>query len=177
MSELVSLSNDKHKSLKVVSGADIYFAKQQHLLNVRINEVGQAQSNFPVFLTKDPTAGVWCLSAITSFEVGRSLFVVNDQWQASFKPSVMQTFPFFLMESANDDKGYTLGIDEYSSVFSTDQGEPIFDSAGNASILLSQATKALEADIQHDINTYGHRAATRTRLQTVARLPQKSKRL
>jgi len=158
MSELVVLSSENHKNYKIVEHADIHFAQQQHLLNVRVNELGQAVTSFPVFLMKDNQSGVWRLSAIASFEVGRSLFVKDNQWLATYKPSSMQSFPFFLMRSPDDGKSYTVGIDEKSSAFSQDEGEAIFETSGKAGVRLSQATKALQTAVQYDINTYqfGH---------------------
>lgn len=116
--------------------------------------MGHAVSNFPVFLTKDIQSGLWNLSAISSFDAGKNLFVDNSQWCSIFTPSSMKTFPFYLMKSPQDEKSYTMGIDEKSNAFSTSQGQAIFEKSGKASLLLSRVKASLEADIHNDIQTY-----------------------
>ena len=159
MAQLVALSAEQHQSLYLNKHAESQFAASQHLLTLRVNEVGQAISSFPTFLMKDPHSGLWRLAAITSFVMGSNLFVQDNEWQAAFKPSALQTFPFFLMkvdeQQGQDQKAnYTVGIDPTSAAFSADAGEEIFTSSGKASMHLSKVTAMLEADIQHDIHTY-----------------------
>lgn len=154
MSKLEELSNNKHKSLKIKPDAAIEFAATQHLLNVRVNEVGQAISSFPVFLMKDTNSGFWKLSAIASFEMGKSLFVQSKKWQAVFTPSMIQTYPFFLMNKSQESNDYTIGIVPESDAFSTENGLDIFESSGKASLQLSKVKSLLEADIGNDIHTF-----------------------
>lgn len=154
MAELVELNSSTHKTLKVVDSAELDYAASQHILNVRVAEVGQAVTSFPVFLMKDVNSGYWKLSAITSFEAGSNLFVQDNQWQAVFKPSQLQTYPFFLMNSPQGDNQYTIGIVEQSDAFSTENGQTVFDDNGKASIMLSQVKTKLETDIQRDIQTF-----------------------
>ncbi len=58
------------------------------------------------------------------------------------------------MNSPRDENTYTIGIDEQSDVFSTTQGEALFDSNGKGSEFLTRIKTMLEADIQNSINTY-----------------------
>ena len=154
MAELVELNSSTHKSLKVVENAELEYAASQHILNIRVAEVGQAVTSFPVFLMKDVNSGYWKLSAITSFETGSNLFVQNKKWQAIFKPSQLQTYPFFLMNSPTGDNQYTIGIVEQSDAFSTEHGQTVFEENGKASMMLSQVKTILESDIQRDIQTF-----------------------
>ena len=57
------------------------------------------------------------------------------------------------MRSPTDEKNFTIGIDEQSSVFSKQEGEALFEN-GKASIRLSQATAQLELEVKHDVHTY-----------------------
>ena len=104
----------------------------------------------------DQTAqdGALVLSALTSFESQQNMFVKDGQWQSTYQPTAIKTFPFFLMRSKSDEKNYTIGIDEKNQVFSKEHGELLFEGNGKASMHLSRAKVLLEADIQNDIHTF-----------------------
>ncbi|MFD2165040.1 SapC family protein [Thalassotalea euphylliae] len=154
MPQLHALNSKAHGALKVVDNADLLFAKSNHILPLRVSEVGQASTSFPVFLMKDGNSGLWRLTVVTSFERGSNLFVADNQWHANYKPTAMQAFPFFLMNAEGEQQGYTVGIDPESPAFSSTSGDTIFDSKGNANEALQRATSLLQADIQNDIQTY-----------------------
>ena len=154
MAELVELSKEAHKKLRVTHGCTLQFAKTQHVLNIRAGEVGKAVSSFPVFFNRNPVSGTWMLSAVTSLEPGSNLFVEDDQWMATYKPTCLETYPLFLMRSPQDENAYCVGIDEQSSDFSYEHGEPIFDENGEPSLHLSRVRAVLEADFENDIQTH-----------------------
>jgi hypothetical protein len=154
MSELVELSSTQHKGLKVRVNCGVEVAATQQIVKLRVNEVGRAAGGFPIFFTRNAQDGGLVLSALTSFENRQNMFVKDGQWQSTYQPSAIQTFPFFLMRSASDENSYTIGIDEKSPVFSKQNGELIFEENGKASMQLSRAKVLLEADIQNDIHTF-----------------------
>ena len=154
MTELVELSNSEHGKLKVTDNAAITFIKQQHILTIRVKEITQAISSFPVFLVKNLHTGLWYISALSSFEMGQNLFVRDKKWDAVFTPTSMQTFPFFLMNLAGENQGYTIGIAPNEQAFSASQGQSIFEPTGKPSFLLSRVKTLLEADIKNDIQSY-----------------------
>ncbi|MFK8049377.1 MAG: SapC family protein [Halioglobus sp.] len=154
MAELTVLSSAEHGSLKVVENCALEVARKQHVVNIRVAEVGMAVSSFPVFASKNPSSGRWALTAVTSFVPESNLFVVNDRWTATYLPTCMQTYPLFLMNSDEGENQYTVGIHAQSPDFSTEAGEALFDDQGKASLFLSRVTAMLEADINNDIQTY-----------------------
>ena len=154
MAELTVLSSAEHGSLKVVKNCALNVAGNQHIVNIRVTEVGMAVSSFPVFAAKIPSNGRWTLTAVTSFVPEKNLFVENDRWTATYLPTSMQTYPLFLMNSDTEENQYTVGIHEDSPAFSKDAGEALFDDQGKASLYLSRLTALLEADIKNDIQTY-----------------------
>ncbi|MGJ8692639.1 MAG: SapC family protein [Thalassotalea sp.] len=154
MLELQELTSTAHKELRIDANSQMTFAASQHLLNIRINEVGQSVCSMPVFLSKEPQQGLWRLSAITSFSPGQSLLVDKDQWLAPYQPTSIQTYPFYFMKSPKEEKAYTIGIDEKNSAFSFEQGLPLFEGIGKASPFLGRIKNLLEGDIQNDINTF-----------------------
>ena len=154
MAELTILSSTEHASLKVVENCALDVARKQHVVNIRVAEVGKAVSSFPVFATKIPSTGRWSLTAVASFVPEKNLFVEENHWSATYLPTCMQTYPLFLMNSEEGENQYTVGIDEASSAFSKEVGAALFDAQGKASLYLSRATALLEADIKNDIQTY-----------------------
>ena len=154
MSELVELSSTQHQGLKVRVNCGVEVAATQQIVKLRVNEVGRAAGNFPIFFTRRAQDGALVLSALTSFESQQNMFVKDGQWQSTYQPSAIKTFPFFLMRSKSDAKSYTIGIDEKNQVFSKEHGELLFEENGKASMQLSRAKVLLEADIQNDIHTF-----------------------
>ena len=154
MSELVELSSTQHQGLKVRVNCGVEVAATQQIVKLRVNEVGRAAGNFPIFFTRGAQDGALVLSALTSFESQQNMFVKDGQWQSTYQPTAIKTFPFFLMRSKSDEKSYTIGIDEKNQVFSKEHGELLFEGNGKASMHLSRAKVLLEADIQNDIHTF-----------------------
>ena len=154
MSELTELDQTRHKDFHVIENAQNQYSAKQHLLNIQVTEIGQMICSLPVFLTKDPQHGLWRLSALTSFSVGHNLLIQNNRWLSAYQPSFIQTYPFYLMNSPREENTYTVGIDERSEVFSTTQGEALFDNKGKGTEFLTRIKAMLEADIQKSINTY-----------------------
>ena len=154
MSELVELSSTQHQGLKVRVNCGVEVAATQQIVKLRVNEVGRAAGNFPIFFTRGAQDGALVLSALTSFESQQNMFVKDGQWQSTYQPTAIKTFPFFLMRSKSDAKSYTIGIDEKNQVFSKEHGELLFEENGKASMQLSRAKVLLEADIQNDIHTF-----------------------
>lgn len=154
MTELKELNKNEHSNLKVVEGCTLAYASKSHILSLRAVEIGHAATSFPVFMTKNQHNGYWNVSAITSVQPEHNLFVENNQWTASYQPTCMQTYPFYLMNSPNKENSYTVGVNIESSDFSTEKGEPLFDADGKATAYLSRVTSLLDADIKNDIQTH-----------------------
>lgn len=154
MPEFVELSNTAHKHLKVDPQSSIKFVEGQQIMRVRVAEVAQAATNFPIVFTRNGRDGSWVLSILTSLTQQHNSFVKNGEWQASFLPSTMQTHPLYLINSGKDENTYTIGIDEHSDAFSVDQGESLFDDKGAPTLYLSRIKARLEADIKRDMETF-----------------------
>ena len=153
MTELVALSVEKHKNLKVSPNAQIEFAKNQQIMRIRVNEIPQAVTNFPVVFTRNGRDGTWVLSILTGLSSVQNTFIANGNWTAIFQPSAMQTHPFYLINSASESKGYTIGIDEKSQAFNILEGQQVFDEKSKPSLYLSKIKAMLESGIQQDIRT------------------------
>lgn len=154
MVELVELSNTTHKHFKVAPDSKIAFAGAQQIMRIRVTEVPQAATDFPIVFTRNGRDGSWVLSILTGIGQHTNSFVKNQTWTAIFQPAAMQTHPLYLIRSAKDDNAYTIGIDAQSDAFSNDSGEPLFDQKGAPSLYLSRVKAMLEAGIKADIATH-----------------------
>lgn len=154
MSELTELSAERHGKLRVRSACRLELAENQHVMSLKASEVARAACGLPVFVTKVESTGEYALSAMCGLEGGSNLFVENEEWVGTYMPSLMQSFPLFLMATESNDKGYTVGIDEKSSAFSETDGDPLFDDGGNPSAYVVNTTKVLESGIQEDLQTH-----------------------
>ncbi len=154
MSELTELCSAAHGQLRVAQDCALEKAQHQHLVNLRVAELGKAVSTFPVFATRVSQTGRWALSAVCSFTQGENLFVREGNWDSLYLPTAMQTYPLYLMHSPDSEGGYTVGIEEGNPAFSETRGESLFDANGKASLYLSRVTTLLEADIKNDIQTH-----------------------
>ncbi|AZG71456.1 SapC family protein [Shewanella livingstonensis] len=153
MKKLTELTPQQHQHLRLANDSAIQFAHQQNIMSVHVSEVSQTACSMPIVFVRDSNNGQWVLTAFTSFDQGSNLFVEQGIWTASYTPTNMQTFPFFLMTSPDNPQSYTIGIDQDHPVFSTTAGQAIFEANSKASLHLSKVKALLEADINNDIHT------------------------
>lgn len=153
MVELTELDSATHGNLKVSSQACDNFVARQQIIRLRAVEISKAAASFPIFFNRNPQNGHWTICALAGFASGSNLFMQAGHWLAMYKPTSLQTYPFYLMKSPTKENGFCVGIDEGDSVFSESQGDALFDQKGRASAFLSQKSGLLEADIKHDFQT------------------------
>ena len=153
MAELVELSHDKHGEIRVSEASRAAFAGSRHIMALRANEVGRAAAAFPVFFSRSAQTGDGALSALMSVRPGMNVFVEDQNWLATYEPSVMQTHPLYLMRSDTDERGYVVGIDGgFESA--SEEGELLFEEGGQPSLYLSKATSILEGNLENDQQTH-----------------------
>jgi len=153
MAELTEITLDSHRDLKVDPRCAINVAAKQHIITIRINEIGYAANQFPLFFSRTSEEVDYVVSAVNSFEVDSNLFVKDENWTASYAPIGMQTYPFFIMRKEGKENEFCIGIDEENPAFSTTDGEAIFDEEGKATAMLSRATQLLEHEINNEIQS------------------------
>ena len=153
MVNLVALSNETHGNVQVTEHAAVAVAADQHILRVRVAEVAQAVTSFPVFAARGADTGRWDLFAVTSLEGGKNLFVVDNQWTANYQPNVVRCCPLYLVPAEGQDKPYAVGIDVESPAVVQEGGIPLYDESGQPSVHLTEVTRLLETDLQQELQT------------------------
>lgn len=151
---LSELNFEAHKELKLTSNAAIVFATARHMLPLRVSEVSQAMSDFPVFMSSVQSTGDYALSALTSFEPQKNLFLKDNEWQSGFRPVMMQTYPFFLIQNKSNSDVPLLGIDPESPALVLDQGEALFANNDRPALWVSQMRARLLEDSRNIVHTF-----------------------
>lgn len=150
---LVELNNTTHKDLKIKNTAVIDHIATQHLMSLRATELGQAATCFPIFATKNSHNEFWTFSAMTSFAPEQNLFVDNDKFNAIYRPTGIQSYPFYLMNSPKKENTYSVGILEDQGDFSKTTGEALFNEKGEPTDATKRRVQLLEADVLKDAQT------------------------
>lgn len=154
MTKLVKLTHAEHGTLKIANDCTVCAAENQHVIALRVNEVGQAAACFPILLNKGTETSEWSLSAMASFEPGSNLFIEDMRWLATHVPINMQTYPLFLMADEEEEKGYTVGIVPGDKAFTKeDDGHAIYNDDGELTDLTQRMVGVLEDDIKGSAQT------------------------
>ena len=153
MAKLTALSSDVHIGLKLKEQSGIIYAQNAHMLPLRVTEVAQATVDFPVMMSR-MSNGTMSLSALTSFEPNKNLFVIGDEWASSFQPAAMKTYPLFLMKAEDGRPEPILGVDAESGALSKVEGQALFDKKGKFSLPVKQLQAQLMEDSKNMVHTF-----------------------
>jgi hypothetical protein len=148
MSQFVVLSNEKHRQFKLKKNASLAYAATQQAIPIEAVEVAKAAINFPIFFTKNQHDEM-TLSAIAGLNSGESLFMKEGVWDASYVPACLQTYPFYLIQSPDNEKEFTVGIQEDNPSFSTTEGDPLYDGEGKPTPQLERVGSVLNRHLDN----------------------------
>lgn len=153
MARLTALTSSAHGALKLKADSGAIYAHRSHMLPLRVTEVAQATVDFPVMIGR-MSNGAMSLSALTSFEPGKNLFVSEGRWTSSFQPMAMKTYPLFLMKAGEGNDDPVLGIDAESIALSDTDGQALFDKKGKPSLNTKQIKAQLLEDSKNMVHTF-----------------------
>ena len=150
--QLTPLSADQHKTSKVKPIDDFAFAKDFHIASVVVHEVPRAAAVYPVVFI-DGQDNEFRPVALLGLEPGKNLFVGQDgKWQASYVPAIIRRYPFALAQS-NTEGQFTVCIDEQSALISDNEGNPLFNDAGEPTEIIENVKKYLGELQQMEVTT------------------------
>lgn len=148
MGEHAVIRSETHKNLKI----DTRFLPELGYSNSAVmlmpNEIVEAQKDFPVVFRKHPETGEFFLVALLGFQEGQNLFLgSNGEWLASHLPLSFARGPFLIGFDKNESgvEKPVLSVDMSDPRSNESNGEPIFDSEGNATKYLDRVNHALAA--------------------------------
>lgn len=151
MALLTALSKEKHGKFYVSDTSPVDYAKNKHMLEIRVTDISHAIASFPVFITRQ-TNGDLSLSAITSFQTGQNLFVKDNSWDSIFQTAMMKAYPIFLMRDETGGPEPVIGIDDTAN-FLTQGDKPLFDKSGKPALWLNQTRAMLMQDAQNGLHS------------------------
>ncbi|MEN3160235.1 SapC family protein [Alkalimonas sp. NCh-2] len=141
--KIVPLSKEQHQGLRVHFKQPFAHIAEEHLLPVVVHEFGPASAAYPIVFVKNNDSGNFQPVVLLGLEPGKNLYLRDEQMQASYVPMSARNYPFFLTADPENDKQLTIGIDENSPRFATDEGEALFTEQGEESELLQRAKQQL----------------------------------
>lgn len=125
-SNVQSLHNERHASLKLATKPDFSFAKQLSSILVTSSEFPSAALNYPiVFAEQEGTTRAY---VVTGYKSGENLYVGKDgSWRAEhYIPAFVRRYPF-IFAASDDGKQLSLCVDASSTLLSDNKGEPLYD--------------------------------------------------
>ncbi|MDB9958629.1 SapC family protein [Oceanospirillaceae bacterium] len=146
--QLVPVTLEAHRSLKVLPWSNFNFAKGFHMASVMVHEFVRAAAVYPiVFLEDDKTS--FKPVVMIGLEAGANLFVSDDgQWHASYVPAIIRRYPFALVKHADADANqFTVYLDKASKLFNETTGEALFDEQGEPTQVIKNV-KAYLSELQ-----------------------------
>ena len=133
----VPLNSARHRDLKIAPARDGYsFATKTNSIPLMGVEFREAAKEYPVVFAK---AGEAFLSvALVGLRNDENLLVDGEgKWDARYVPAFARRYPFVLAQDGAEGN-LTVCIDETFSGFNREQGEALFDDAGEQSPRLKE---------------------------------------
>jgi hypothetical protein len=145
MSRYQVLSKEKHRRLRIRTGCGAALGGAVMYVMTYPMEFRDIQGCYPILFTKDPNTGGFFPAALLGLEAGQNLFLQGDRWDATYVPALVQRQPFLIAKSGGgDDKPPVVSLDLDHPRVSEEEGEALFDSAGEPTQFLNQKIGLLE---------------------------------
>ena len=123
MTQIVLLSKETHRSLKVDGRASAAYGDDRHFVQVTVNEFPLLVVHYPLFFSKDPdTGGLYC-GVMLGFKEGENLFLREWEEREFYRPLILQRGPFYA-------QGPELAIDLDHPRVGAECGKPLFTEYG-----------------------------------------------
>lgn len=126
MTQIVPLSKEAHRALKVDGRASAAYGDSQHFVQAIVNEFPHLVLHYPILFGKETATGQFFCGAMLGFVEGENLFL--ETWQRDpefYRPLSLQRAPFFAHgpELAIDLDDPRVGAEGGMRLF-TERGEP-----------------------------------------------------
>lgn len=130
--ELVNLS--AHRNVKINHTQFDIPENHVNAVTVVASELSVIVHKYPVFIAVHPQSGDYQLMALLGFDKGENLYLHEGKWRCSVIPIDILRRPFqaYIPDPSKPAKGH-IALDVAHELVSTEIGEPIYDSNGEAS--------------------------------------------
>jgi len=147
---IVPITIEQHKSVKVSPVASFDFAKHINLASVMVHEFSRAASIYPIVFLEDQEKDEFRPVALMGLEEGENLFVKDGKWLASYIPAIIRRYPFALANTEEQDR-FTICMDDRSDCIGTEEGEAIFNADGSGTEVIERVKTFLSELQQMEI--------------------------
>jgi SapC len=145
MTQIVLLSKETHRSLKVDGRASAAYGDDRHFVQVTVNEFPLLVVHYPLFFSKDPdTGGLYC-GVMLGVNEGENLFLREWEEREFYRPLILQRGPFYA-------QGPELAIDLDHPRVGAESGRPLFTEYGQPTRYLQSIIWAFQ-DLKPGIET------------------------
>ena len=142
------LNNVTHKDLRIITRRSAYFGDDIASVLTFPSEFRNILGEFPICLCKDPDTGKFHFAALMGFEERENLFLVDDNWEASYVPLMLERQPFLIGQGQSDssrNEQIMVHVDMDSPRISETEGELVFLEKGGNSPFLQRISSVLQA--------------------------------
>ena len=116
-----------HGKTKVKPLSDFSIYKERHMSPLTVHEFTRAASCFPIVFIKAPESEDYKVVSMFSVMPNQNVFVSDEgKWTANYVPQSLARVPFYV---SSDDEP-VICIDENDARVSEDEGQALFDEAG-----------------------------------------------
>ena len=141
--KLTPINKEAHANYKVTAIDNFNFASKFHIASAMVHEFVRAASVYPIVFLEDQDQDEFRPVTLLSLDAGENLFVGKDgKWQASYVPAIIRRYPFALAKMPEQDN-YTVCIDEDSEYVGTEDGQPLFNEAGEPTEVIENVKRYL----------------------------------
>lgn len=144
---IAAISQPRHGRMMIDGGTDIAVAAGLGHVPIGLGEIPLAGCDYPMVLIKDGATGGFRLVALLGFNAGCNLFVMGENWLATYLPHNILRLPFCL--GAPDGENVVACIDETSALLNEQRGTALFDADGGETAFLT-GRRALMDRMQKD---------------------------
>ncbi|GAW95428.1 MULTISPECIES: SapC family protein [Colwellia] len=142
------LDNKNHQDIKVITHFDDKFSEKINSALIFPNEIKAAQRDYPILFIKNPETGQFQSVVLLGLVAGENLYI-NNGWQASYIPAMINKGPFIIGFEEKEENGEKVkqpivAIDMDNPRVNKESGEALFLDDGQASPYLVQVNQSLK---------------------------------
>lgn len=139
----VPVSHTRHGDWFVEKVTDYTFCRKVNSVPLMAAEFARAALEYPIVFAEGGEAVI--PAAVLGIRTDENVYVTeNGEWQAQYIPAFVRRYPF-AFSSDNENKAFTLCIDEAFSGFNRDRrGERLFGDAGKPTPFVENMLKFLQ---------------------------------
>jgi SapC len=145
MTQIVPLSKEAHRSLKVDGRASAAYGDDRHFVQVTVNEFPLLVVHYPLFFSKNANTGEFYCGVMLGFKEGENLFLQEWTEREFYRPLILQRGPFHA-------HGPSLAIDLEHPRVGAAGGKPLFTEYGQPTRYLQSIIWAFQ-DLKPGIET------------------------